>query len=161
MLVRDLRNSNPVLYEPIAYLDDDPDKKGRHIQGLRVVGACSALPKVAQELRIDLVLLAIPSVATQDMRRIVDYCEEAQVAYRTLPKVQDILDGTARSRDLRPVALDDLLGREPVSLDITSDFKRPDRQEGAHNGCWRIYWQRVMSASGSIEPGGADLTGAE
>ena len=55
MLVRDLMNSNPVLYEPIAYLDDDPDKKGRHIQGLRVVGACSVLPKVAQELRIELV----------------------------------------------------------------------------------------------------------
>ena len=52
------------------------------------------------------------------MRRIVDYCEEAQVSYRTLPKVQEILDGTARSRDLRPVALDDLLGRDPVSLDI-------------------------------------------
>lgn len=118
MLVRDLRNSNPVLYEPIAYLDDDPDKKGRHIQGLRVVGTCSVLPKVAQELRIELVLLAIPSAATQDMRRIVDYCEEAQVSYRTLPKVQEILDGTARSRDLRPVALDDLLGRDPVSLDI-------------------------------------------
>ena len=118
MLVRDLRNSTPVLYEPIAYLDDDPDKKGRHIQGVRVVDACSALPRVAKELRIELVLLAIPSAVTQDMRRIVDYCEQAQVSYRTLPKVQDILDGTARSRDLRPVALDDLLGRDPVSLDI-------------------------------------------
>jgi FlaA1/EpsC-like NDP-sugar epimerase len=121
MLVRDLSNSNPVLYEPIAYLDDDPYKKGRHIQGLWVVGACSELPKVVQELRIDLVLLALPNATTQDMRRIVNYCEEAQVSYRTLPNVHcvpalDLLEA-ARSRNVRPVTLDDLLGRDETNQD--------------------------------------------
>ena len=127
MLVRDLINSNPVLYEPIAYLDDDPDKKGRHIQGLRVVGACSELPKVAQELRIDLVLLALPNATTQDMRRIVNYCEEAQVAYRALPNVHSVpalgLLEAARSRDLRPVTLDDLLGQDETKM--SNDSTKP------------------------------------
>ena len=121
MLVKDLRNINPVLYEPIAYLDDDPNKRGRHIQGLRVVDAVSALPRVAQELHIELVLIALPNATTQDMRRIVNYCEEAQVSYRTLPNVHCVpalgLLETARSRNVRPVTLDDLLGRDETNQD--------------------------------------------
>jgi len=103
MLAKDLRIANSVLYEPVAFLDDDPNKHGREIEGIQVL------------LHIELVLIAIPSATEEDMQQLVNYCEQAQVSYRTLPKVQDILDGTARSRDLRPVTLDDLLGRDETN----------------------------------------------
>jgi FlaA1/EpsC-like NDP-sugar epimerase len=66
----------------------------------------------------------MPSASAEQMRRVVELCDQSDVPYRTLPKVQDILDGTARSQDLRRVSLDDLLGREPVSLDEERIRKR-------------------------------------
>ena len=118
MLVIDLKNSTPLLYKAVGILDDNPRLKGSHIQGIRVLGTCSSLPQLTQGLHIEQVLIAMPSATTEEMSRIVDYCLDAEIPYLTLPKVQEILDGTARSRDLRPVALDDLLGRNPISLDI-------------------------------------------
>ena len=118
MLVIDLKNSTPLLYKAVGILDDNPRLKGSHIQGIRVLGTCSSLPQLTQGLHIEQVLIAMPSATTEEMSRIVDYCLDAEISYLTLPKVQQILDGTARSRDLRPVALDDLLGRNPISLDI-------------------------------------------
>lgn len=118
MLVIDLKNSTPLLYKAVGILDDNPRLKGSHIQGIRVLGTCSSLPQLTQGLHIEQVLIAMPSATTEEMSRIVDYCLDAEISYLTLPKVQEILDGTARSRDLRPVALDDLLGRNPISLDI-------------------------------------------
>ena len=118
MLVIDLKNSTPLLYKAVGILDDNPRLKGSHIQGIRVLGTCSSLPQLTQGLHIEQVLIAMPSATTEEMSRIVDYCLDAEIPYLTLPKVQEILDGAARSRDLRPVALDDLLGRNPISLDI-------------------------------------------
>ena len=118
MLVIDLKNSTPLLYKAVGILDDNPRLKGSHIQGIRVLGTCSSLPQLTQGLHIEQVLIAMPSATTEEISRIVDYCLDAEISYLTLPKVQEILDGTARSRDLRPVALDDLLGRNPISLDI-------------------------------------------
>ena len=92
-------------------------KKGREIQGVRVLDRCSSIGQLARLLQIQLVLIAIPSASAEQMRSVIESCQKSAVAFRTLPKVQDILDGTARSTDLRSVELDDLLGRDPVALD--------------------------------------------
>jgi len=120
MLLKDLGRNHEIHYDIVGFIDDDQAKKGREIQGVRVLDRCSALPQLARLLRIELILIAVPSANAEEMRAIVDYCERAQTPFRTLPKVQDILDGSASSADLRSVELDDLLGRDPVSLDWQS-----------------------------------------
>ncbi len=117
MLVRDMLLVRPRVYEPVGFLDDDPEKQGREIQGVRVLDVSSRMPALVDGLRIEQVLLAIPSATSEQMRCIVEFCDQSDVAYITLPRVEDILDGTARLEDLRKIKLDDLLGRESVSLD--------------------------------------------
>jgi FlaA1/EpsC-like NDP-sugar epimerase len=116
-LVRDLLRYSPRTFVPVAFVDDDPSKLGKEIHGIRVVGDCDAIASVTQEWAADLVLLALPSATTGEMRRIVERCEQAGVPFRTLPKLHDLVSGQARVSELREVQIDDLLGREPVSLD--------------------------------------------
>ena len=120
MLVKDIRRNQELDYDIVGFIDDDPAKKGREIQGVRVLDHCASIGSLARLLQIQLVLIAIPSASAEQMRSVLESCQKAAVAFRTLPKVQDILDGTARSTDLRSVELDDLLGRDPVALDWNS-----------------------------------------
>ena len=117
MLLRDLQRNSEADYHVVGFIDDDHSKKGREIQGVRILDRVSAIPTLSRLLRIELILIAIPSATAEEMRVVVDYCARAGVRFRTLPKVQDILDGSASTADLRSVQLDDLLGRDPVALD--------------------------------------------
>jgi FlaA1/EpsC-like NDP-sugar epimerase len=120
MLVHDLMRGTQRRYAPVALVDDDPRKQGRELHGVRVVGGCNTIPLLAGKFGISRVLLAMPSATAAQMREAVGWCEKAQLPFLTLPKVQDMVYGTASSRDLRKVDLDDLLGRKPVTLDWTS-----------------------------------------
>jgi len=117
MLLRDLQRNSEADYHVVGFIDDDHSKKGREIQGVRILDRVSAIPTLSRLLRIELILIAIPSATAEEMRAVVDYCAKAGVRFRTLPKVRDILDGSASTADLRSVQLDDLLGRDPVALD--------------------------------------------
>jgi FlaA1/EpsC-like NDP-sugar epimerase len=123
MLLKDIRRNRELDYDIVGFIDDDPEKKGREIQGVRVLDRCASIGSRARLLQVQLVLIAIPSASAEQMRLVVESCQKAAVAFTTLPKVQDILDGTARSTDLRSVELDDLLGRDPVALDWSSMAK--------------------------------------
>ncbi len=116
MLVRDLLRDPSQGYVPVGFVDDDRSKKGREIHGVRVRGKCKRLPKLVKELGVRVVLLAVPSATSQEMRRLVGLCEEADVPFRTLPRLQDLVSGRSVLQELRPVSIEDLLGREPVSL---------------------------------------------
>lgn len=117
MLARDLLRTHSGQYKPVGFVDDDQRKQGKEIHGFRVFGDTRSIPDAVREHAIDLIVIAIPSATSKAMRRIVQACETAGVPFRTLPGTQDIASGRASVQTLREVSIDDLLGREPVSLD--------------------------------------------
>jgi FlaA1/EpsC-like NDP-sugar epimerase len=117
MLARDLLRDLEHGYTPVGFVDDDPAKHGKDIHGLPVVGTCVDIPAAVNALDVDLLMLALPSADRQQLRRIVDICESTGRPFRTLPRMQDLVTGQVSLRDLRDVKIDDLLGRDVVSLD--------------------------------------------
>jgi len=107
-------------YRVIACLDDDPTKQGIRIQGVPVFGPVSQLKAVLRERHADEVLIAVPSATGAQMRRFVDACNHANVSFRTVPTLRDIIAGHVTVSQLREVSLEDLLGREPVQIDLES-----------------------------------------
>jgi len=104
-------------FELVGFLDDSPRLKGTEIDGTPVLGNISRLPLIAREAAIDLVVIAIPSATNRQMQRMVTLCEQSGVEFKTLPTLKELGASITRFEDLKPVAIDDLLGRDPVSLD--------------------------------------------
>ena len=117
MLVRDLLRDPGHAYLPVGFVDGEPGKKGREIHGIRVLGSCDQIPRLVKALSIEAVILAIPSANSKQIRRLVQLAEEAGVPVRTLPRIEDLMTGKVGVNELREVSIEDLLGREPVSLD--------------------------------------------
>ncbi|MEE4295671.1 MAG: nucleoside-diphosphate sugar epimerase/dehydratase [Wenzhouxiangella sp.] len=114
-LIKELRRRGG--YDVIGFLDDNARLAQSEVEGLPVLGTISRLPQVVGEAMIDQVVIAIPSASNQQMQRIVQICEQADVDFKTLPTLKELGASITRFDDLKPVMIDDLLGRDPVSLD--------------------------------------------
>lgn len=104
-------------YDVVGFLDDSRRLRNTEIDGVPVLGSISRLPRTVREAVIDLVVIAIPSATNQQMQRVVRICEHADVDFKTLPTLKELGSTITRFDDLKPVVIDDLLGRDPVSLD--------------------------------------------
>lgn len=104
-------------FELVGFLDDSRRLKGTEIDGVPVLDHIQKLPRITREAAIDLVVIAIPSATNNQMQRVVALCEESGVEFKTLPTLKELGASITRFEDLKPVAIDDLLGRDPVSLD--------------------------------------------
>ncbi len=116
LLVRDLLAQGP--FQPIAILDDDAGKRGHELHGVRIVGGLDRLATVAGELNIDAVLVAMPSAPRVTLESIVTVSAENGIECRTLPSLNEIAEGRVTVSSLRPVTVEDLLGRDPVELSL-------------------------------------------
>ncbi|MBU6198829.1 MAG: polysaccharide biosynthesis protein [Xanthomonadaceae bacterium] len=114
-LLREL--AHDARYRPVGLLDDNPALRGARVHGVPVLGTLEHLPDLARESAADMLLIAIPSATTAQMRRIVELCEDAGVPFRTVPRLQDVVAGRIGFGQLKEVAIEDLLGRDPVQLD--------------------------------------------
>ena len=101
----------------VGMLDDDPAKLRREIQGLRVLGSIDALPAVAAKHGVTLAIIAMPGAAHGARRRALELCRQAAIPALTVPSYEDLVSGKVTVSQLRPIELDDLLGRDPVALD--------------------------------------------
>lgn len=117
MLVRDLLRDPERAYLPLAFVDDDASKRGREIHGVRVMGNCDRLPRIARKLAADLIMLAVPSADKDQMQRMIASVEETGLPFRTVPPMKELMSGNVRVDQLREVMIEDLLGRDPVALD--------------------------------------------
>ena len=115
-LLRQIHRTMPDV-DPVAILDDDPHKAGMHIHGVEVVGPIDQAPEVLGKLDVSEVVIATPSATGQQMRRIVDRVTVDGVTVRTVPSMVQLLDGRVSVNQIREVAIEDLLGRDPVQLD--------------------------------------------
>lgn len=114
-LVRDMRRSK--VYHPVGFLDDAPHLRGTRLQGLPVLGVLEDVPTIAKEVVAKMLIIAMPSLDAEGMRRVVAICEKAGLPFRTVPRLVDVLDGLALPGELKEVAIVDLLGRKPVLPD--------------------------------------------
>ncbi len=117
MLVRDMLRDRDRRYLPVAFVDDLLRRQGGDIHGVPIKAGTEQLPQLVEALGIDLIMLAIPSASAQEMQRLVELCERAGKPFRTVPQLRNLLDGQVSIRQLRPVSIEDLLGRNPVTLD--------------------------------------------
>ena len=101
----------------VGFLDDDVEKHGRILNGIKVHGAMETLPTWMQRLNVKQAIIALPSASHQVRKRAIAICNEAAIKVLTVPSFDDLLSGRVSISQLRPVELDDLLGRDPVQLD--------------------------------------------
>jgi len=118
LVAREMLRGNE--YQPVAFLDDDPQLKGSRVHGLPVLGGIAKLSKSIEKVSAELIVIAVPTSTGAQMRKIVGLCEKADIPFRTLPNVADLVSGRAEISSLREVSIDDLLGRDPISLSTES-----------------------------------------
>jgi len=119
LILRELQRSPQLGYTPIGLLDDDPRKKNLRVHGVRVLGPTSELRRVLRDGEPDEVLIAMPSASGEMRQRIVDIAQEEGVPVKTLPGLNELISGDVNlAGQLRPVQVEDVLGREPVEVDL-------------------------------------------
>jgi FlaA1/EpsC-like NDP-sugar epimerase len=114
-LVRDLKRGN--YYQPVGFVDDNIGKRGLEVHGVPVLGTIQQIAECVTNYSIDLIFIAMPSARSAVMRRIVTYCERCNIPFRTLPSLSALASGNVEVNALRPVNLEDLLGRDEVNLE--------------------------------------------
>jgi len=105
-------------YRPVGFVDDDPLKWNTRIHGLPVIGSVDDLLPISRAVRADELVIAIPFMSPGELRRIVELCEATDLDFRVLPGIQEVFSGQIELSQLRPVRIEDLLGRAPVELDL-------------------------------------------
>ena len=105
-------------YEPVCIIDNDPEKIGTEIMGVKVVGASSDIPNIAKQYRIEQIILAIPSLKEENRKLIIDLCNETKLPLKIIPFIGTLILGEEESllRQVRDIKTEELLGRDPVTF---------------------------------------------
>ncbi|MEP6909184.1 MAG: nucleoside-diphosphate sugar epimerase/dehydratase [Actinomycetota bacterium] len=120
LIVKEMQRGR-IGYTPIGFVDDDPRKRNDRIQGVRVLGTTAELPHILSDNRPDEVLIAIPSASGDVRQKVVEQARDAQVPVKTLPALYELISGDSNlAAQIRPVQVEDILGREPVEVDFES-----------------------------------------
>ncbi len=120
MLLREIERYHIANRQVVGFIDDDKNKTGKILLGVKVLGTRNELVKIAAEKGIDEIIIAMPSVKGKEIKAIISICKETNCKLTILPGLYEIIEGKVSISQLRPVDIEDLLGRDPVKLDTTA-----------------------------------------
>ena len=105
-------------WEPVGFMDDDPQKQNLILHDLPVLGNRHRISAIVQEIGVQQIIIAMPSVLGEVVRQIVEICHGTKAQLKILPGIYDLITGKIKISNIREIELEDLLGRQPVSLNI-------------------------------------------
>jgi FlaA1/EpsC-like NDP-sugar epimerase len=117
-IIREIRYNPDGNRKIVAVIDDDHSKHGQNILGVRIEGGSDDIPSVASRLAVDEIIVAIPSASKREISDIVTKAADTGAKIQILPSMMDLIDGNVSISALRDLDIEDLLGRDPVELDI-------------------------------------------
>jgi FlaA1/EpsC-like NDP-sugar epimerase len=117
LVVRELQRNPQMNVRPVGFVDDDPEKLGKEIHGINVLGRLDQVGEVVEKEQADEVVIAIPTAPGQVIRLVTDQCRQKGIPFRTMPGMYELIGGKVSVNRLREVAIDDLLRREPAVID--------------------------------------------
>ncbi len=120
IIIREIFKELPSNYLTVGFIDDDPCKQGHSLHGIPILGTRKDIPRLIQQYDIEEIIIALPSASRQDIREILAMCQQATAHILMVPPVTEIIRGTVSMKQLRDVQIEDLLGREPVRVDLAA-----------------------------------------
>ena len=118
MLIKEFRTSSLISDKVVCLIDDNKNKHGRYLEGVPIVGGRSDIGHYAEKYHIKKIILAIPSIKNQDKKEILDLCKYTGCQVQTVPGVYQLINGEVSVSQLRDVEIEDLLGRDPIRMNI-------------------------------------------
>ncbi|SDG70846.1 nucleoside-diphosphate sugar epimerase/dehydratase [Marvinbryantia formatexigens] len=123
VIIRELKNSGEAEARPCCVIDDNPNKWGRLMEGIPVAGGRDSIPENVRKYKIDQILFAIPTASAEDRRAILDICKETGCELKSLPGVYQLANGEVSLSRMKPVAVEELLGRDPIKVNMEEIFR--------------------------------------
>jgi FlaA1/EpsC-like NDP-sugar epimerase len=118
MVIQELFDNPQLLKYPVAVIDDNPSKNRAKIHGVPVLGTRADIHKVVKVKKIDEIIIAIPSAGKSEIKELVNICKETRCKLKTIPGVFELIDGQVDVKKIRDVNIEDLLGRDPIKVNL-------------------------------------------
>lgn len=118
LIAKELKHSQDSELYPVGFIDDDSAKWNLEVMGLPVLGGRERIPEAVEELNVQKIVIALPSASRGEIAKIIDICKDTKAKIKILPRVSDIVSSRISVNMIREVSVEDLLGRDPVQVDL-------------------------------------------
>ncbi len=118
MIIKEFQNSSYLNQKICCVIDDNPAKQGKYLRGIKIMGGRSDICRLVQELKIEEIIVAMPSAPRSEVKEILNICKETDCELRVLPGLYQMIKGEVSISQLRKVEIEDLLGRDPIRVQL-------------------------------------------
>ena len=118
VILKEMMTSRHTNGTVVCFVDDDLNKKGKYLNGVPIAGSREDIPSLAREYRVDEIYVALPSAPAKERKKIIEICRETDCRIKVLPGIYQLLNGEVSVAKLREVQIEDLLGRDPIRVNL-------------------------------------------